>query len=156
MCVVLFCDLFKIIKFSMMFLLFIINILNSSFCQHSESTTHYFSFIHNLLFFKPGVFSSSLANVFTNFIMNSISSSGIEPEISSIPSLRYHLLDITSKPNFALCKNKDADQLCSNCTADQRLCFATGIVLFFFFLNQKFKHLGIYRDCTGRFVSDLV
>ena len=27
------------------------------------------------------------------------------------------------KPDFCLCKNKDADQLCSNCTADQRLCF---------------------------------
>ena len=27
------------------------------------------------------------------------------------------------KPTFCICKNKDADQLCSNCTADQRLCF---------------------------------
>ena len=27
------------------------------------------------------------------------------------------------KPNFRLCENKGADQLCSNCTADQRLCF---------------------------------
>ena len=27
------------------------------------------------------------------------------------------------KPEFCLCENKDADQLCSNCTADQRLCF---------------------------------
>ena len=27
------------------------------------------------------------------------------------------------KPDFCLCENKDADQLCSNCTADQRLCF---------------------------------
>ena len=26
-------------------------------------------------------------------------------------------------PDFCLCKNKEADQLCSNCTADQRLCF---------------------------------
>ena len=24
---------------------------------------------------------------------------------------------------FCPCDNKDADQLCSNCTADQRLCF---------------------------------
>ena len=24
---------------------------------------------------------------------------------------------------FCLCENKDADQLCSNCTADQHLCF---------------------------------
>ena len=27
------------------------------------------------------------------------------------------------KPDFCLCEIKDADQLCSNCTADQRLCF---------------------------------
>ena len=27
------------------------------------------------------------------------------------------------KPTICLCENKDADQLCSNCTADQRLCF---------------------------------
>ena len=27
------------------------------------------------------------------------------------------------KLDFCLCENKDADQLCSNCTADQRLCF---------------------------------
>ena len=27
------------------------------------------------------------------------------------------------KPDFYQCENKGADQLCSNCTADQRLCF---------------------------------
>ena len=27
------------------------------------------------------------------------------------------------KPDFCLCENKGADQLCSNCTTDQRLCF---------------------------------
>ena len=27
------------------------------------------------------------------------------------------------KPDFCLCENKDADQLRSNCEADQRLCF---------------------------------
>ena len=27
------------------------------------------------------------------------------------------------KPDICLCENKGADQLCSNCTADQRLCF---------------------------------
>ena len=30
---------------------------------------------------------------------------------------------VMRKPAFALCENKGADQLCSNCTADQRLCF---------------------------------
>ena len=28
-----------------------------------------------------------------------------------------------SEPDFCLCKNKGADQLCSNCELDQRLCF---------------------------------
>ena len=27
------------------------------------------------------------------------------------------------KPTIWMCENKDADQLCSDCTADQRLCF---------------------------------
>ena len=27
------------------------------------------------------------------------------------------------KPVICICKNKGADQLCSNCTADQHLCF---------------------------------
>ena len=27
------------------------------------------------------------------------------------------------KPTICTCENKDADQLCSNCTDDQRLCF---------------------------------
>ena len=30
---------------------------------------------------------------------------------------------VMRKPDFCLCENKGADQLCSNCTADQRLCF---------------------------------
>ena len=29
----------------------------------------------------------------------------------------------TRQPAICICKNKEADQLCSNCTADQRLCF---------------------------------
>ena len=30
---------------------------------------------------------------------------------------------VMRKPTVCTCKNKDTDQLCSNCTADQRLCF---------------------------------
>ena len=38
---------------------------------------------------------------------------------------------IMRKPDFCLCDNKDADQLCSNCTADQRLCFCyTNSIIF--------------------------
>ena len=42
--------------------------------------------------------------------------------------------NVMRKPDFCLCKNKGADQLCSNCTADQRLCFlysdSTILILF--------------------------
>ena len=34
-----------------------------------------------------------------------------------------HLSLVMRKPAFCICENKDADQLRSNCTADQRLCF---------------------------------
>ena len=36
---------------------------------------------------------------------------------------RYYMSYEARKPAFCICENKDADQLCSNCTADQRLCF---------------------------------
>ena len=35
---------------------------------------------------------------------------------------------VVRKPAFCICENKDADQLRSNCTADQRLSFPTWIV----------------------------
>ena len=39
---------------------------------------------------------------------------------------------IMRKPDFCICENKGADQLCSNCTADhQRLCFRLRILLVF-------------------------
>ena len=34
-----------------------------------------------------------------------------------------HMSRVTRKPDFCLCENKGADQLRSNCEADQRLCF---------------------------------
>ena len=45
----------------------------------------------------------------------------------------------TRKPTICLCENKDADQLRSNCEADQRFVFATRIVHFLFFFNPKFQ-----------------
>ena len=38
------------------------------------------------------------------------------------------------KTGFCLCENKDADKLCINCTADQRLCFrySDSIILLLF------------------------
>ena len=35
----------------------------------------------------------------------------------------YHMSRVMRKPDFGLCENKGADQLRSNCEADQRLCF---------------------------------
>ena len=35
----------------------------------------------------------------------------------------YNISRCMGKPTICICENKDADQLCSNCTADQRLCF---------------------------------
>ena len=58
------------------------------------------------------------------------------------------------KPDFILCENKDADQLCSNCIADKHPVFTTGIVQFLFYLYPKFQ--AFFCDNTGRFVSDLV
>ena len=33
----------------------------------------------------------------------------------------YYMSCVMRKHDFCLCENKGADQLCSNCTADQRL-----------------------------------
>ena len=35
----------------------------------------------------------------------------------------HHMSRVILKQGFCMCKNKGADQLCSNCTADQGLCF---------------------------------
>ena len=56
------------------------------------------------------------------------------------------------KPDFCLCENKGADQLRSNCEADQRLCFRFTDST----LSLLLKLLACFCDCTGRFVSDLV
>ena len=43
------------------------------------------------------------------------------------------------KPAFCLCENKDADQLHSNCAADQRLCFRYMDSAIPLYLNPKFQ-----------------
>ena len=47
------------------------------------------------------------------------------------------------KPDFCICENKGADQLCGNRTTDQRLVFATQKVQFLYSLNLKF-HASCY------------
>ena len=41
----------------------------------------------------------------------------------AIPRFHLKMSPVMRKPAFCICENKDADQLRSNCTADQRLCF---------------------------------
>ena len=61
------------------------------------------------------------------------------------------------KLDFCLCENKGADQLCSNCTADQHLCFRyTDSTIPLLPISEKFTLLAIFHSCTGRFLSDLV
>ena len=42
---------------------------------------------------------------------------------SLLTLLYLHLSLVMRKPTFCICENKDADQLRSNCAANQRLCF---------------------------------
>ena len=69
-----------------------------------------------------------------------------------------YLSRVVRKPNFCICVNKDADQLRSNCAADQRLCFTyiDSTISPLFKSKDDFKPLAIVCDCTARFVSDLV
>ena len=58
----------------------------------------------------------------------------------------------TIGPLVCICENKGADQLRSNCAADQRLCFC--------YTDGKIpllpKPLAIFCGCTAWFTSDLV
>ena len=40
-----------------------------------------------------------------------------------IAGVRFYMSLVMRKPDFCICENKDADQLCGNREADQRLCF---------------------------------
>ena len=56
------------------------------------------------------------------------------------------------KPAFCICKNKDADQLRSDCAADQRLC----IRYIYSTIPLNFRPLAILCGCTAWLVWDLV
>ena len=58
------------------------------------------------------------------------------------------------KPDFCLCENEDSDQLCSNYTADQRLCFRYTDSTIPLIWNIKL--LGILSEFTDWFVLYLV
>ena len=68
----------------------------------------------------------------------------------------YHMNHTMRKPDFCICKNKGADQLSSNCEADQRLCFrySDSTIEFLFYLYPKFQatslRLWLYSPvCVG-------
>ena len=70
-----------------------------------------------------------------------------------------HVSRVVRKPTYCICENKGADPLCSNCAADQGLCFLsidgwynTSIIS----LIRHFKPLTNLSCSTARFVSDLV
>ena len=61
------------------------------------------------------------------------------------------------KPAICIGENKGADQLRSNCEADQRLCFRYKDSTIPLVSKSKiFQPLTIFCDGTSRFVSDLV
>ena len=55
------------------------------------------------------------------------------------------------KPTFRICKNKGADQLRSNCEADQRLCFPLTDST----IPLHCKPLAIFCASSARFVSEM-
>ena len=58
------------------------------------------------------------------------------------PKLFLHLSHHMGKPTICIGENKGTDQLCSNCEADQRLCFRY-TVQSIFFLNPKCQVSGL-------------
>ena len=48
------------------------------------------------------------------------------------------ICNVVRKPTFCLWENKGADQLCSNCEADQHLCFRYTDSTILYFVNPKF------------------
>ena len=61
------------------------------------------------------------------------------------------------KTDFGLCENKGADQLHSNCKADQSLCFCyTDSTISLLPKSDNFKLLAIFCGSTDQFVSDLI
>ena len=61
------------------------------------------------------------------------------------------------KPTTGIvCENKDGDQLCSNCTADRRLCFRhmDSTIPLLLIYELDFNLLALFCDYTAWFVSD--
>ena len=74
----------------------------------------------NMVIAVGGTFNpkSSKQSVKTSFIFSLI----CHVELSCI--IMSHVILVIRKLDFCLCEHKAADQLCSNCTVDQRLLFS--------------------------------
>ena len=74
-----------------------------------------------------------------------------------IMSQRQQLSRPMGKPTICIGENKGADQLRSNCEADQRLCFRYVDSAIPLLSKSKIASLyvAIFCDCTAQFVSDL-
>ena len=66
------------------------------------------------------------------------------------------MIRIVRKPDFCLCENKGADQLRSNCEADQRLCFRYMDSTISLLLKSEISSIYPASETIGRFVSDMV
>ena len=69
------------------------------------------------------------------------------------PVLSWLIYELCRQKSFCLCENKDTDHLCSNCTADQCLCFRYSNSTICPLLQSKISPFSV---CPGQFVSDLV
>ena len=106
----------------------------------SHNATQFTRFLHCLSLF--GCSSSLITGVHIPSLLNSISSASVQSCKISVNNLKpwntvslinpfmtnglahyYHLNCCMGKPTICICKNKDADQLRGNGSADQRLCF---------------------------------
>ena len=59
------------------------------------------------------------------------------PLVKIVDTQTDYLSHVMRKPDFCLCENKDADQLCSNCKARQHLCFRYSDSTIPFLLKSK-------------------
>ena len=77
-------------------------------------------------------------------------------DVVSVCRIRFlfHMSRLMGKTTICLGENKGADQLRSNCEADQRLCFRYSDSTVPFLLKSEISSFLLFCDCTGRFVSD--
>ena len=97
--------------------------------------------IHGKLFQDRGIYILHLIHVLMKCLLG-VSRAGCLRIISMIKSRS----GVMRKPTFCICKNKGADQLRSDCEADQRLCFHymdSTIPLLYF------QPLAIFHACTA-------